>query len=154
MMQPECLCISIHVNQWRIQFGFRGFWYPIQFPPPPPPPPPPPRFRYPMKMKYLVSMGPNYFIFMGNLKIMTPACVCPRHAGAYMFLTLSLYMIMQFLLICMHFSLPSIHVHVCLSVCVWMNIHVSFVSALLTMIKFNMHKRVRILDSWGESCSL
>ena len=42
-----------------------------------------------------------------------------------MFLTLSLYMIMPFLLICMYFSLPSIHVHVCLSVCLCMNIHVS-----------------------------
>ena len=60
---------------------------------------------------------------MGNLKIMTRACM-PRHARACMFLTLSLYMIMQFLLICMYFSLPSIHGHVCLSVCLCMNIHV------------------------------
>ena len=48
----------------------------------------------------------------------------PGHAHACMFLTLSLYMIMQFLLICMYFSLPSKHVHVCLSVCLCMNIHV------------------------------
>ena len=67
-------------------------------------------------------MGPNYFIFMGNLKIMKRACMS-RHARASMFLTLSLYMIMQFLLICMYFSLPSIHVHVCLSVCLCKNIH-------------------------------
>ena len=69
-------------------------------------------------------MGPNYFIFMGNLKIMKRACM-PRHARACMYLTLSLYMIMQFLLICMYFSLPSIHVHVCLSVCLCKNIHVT-----------------------------
>ena len=67
-------------------------------------------------------MGPNYFIFMGNLKIMKRACM-PRHARACMFLT-SLYMIIKFLLICMYFSLPSIHVHVCLSVCLCKNIHV------------------------------
>ena len=67
-------------------------------------------------------MGPNYFIFMGNLKIMKRACM-PRHARACMFLTLSLYMNMQFLLICMYFSLPSIHVHVYLSVCLCKNIH-------------------------------
>ena len=48
----------------------------------------------------------------------------PRHARACMFLTLSLYMIIKFLLICMYFSLPSIHVHVCLSVCLCKNIHV------------------------------
>ena len=60
---------------------------------------------------------------MGNLKIMKRACM-PRHARTCMFLTLSLYMIMQFLLICMYFSLPSIHVHVCLSVCLCKNIHV------------------------------
>ena len=68
-------------------------------------------------------MGPNYFIFIGNLKIMTRACM-PRHARACMFLTLSLYMIVQFLLICMYFSLPSIHAHVCLSFCLCMNMHV------------------------------
>ena len=67
-------------------------------------------------------MGPKYFIFMGNLKIMKRACM-PRHARACMFLTLSLYMIIKFLLICMYFSLPSIHVHVCLSVCMCKNIH-------------------------------
>ena len=66
-------------------------------------------------------MGPNYFIFMGNLKIMKRACM-PRHARACMFLTLSLYMIMQFPLICLY--LPSIHVHVCLSVWLCKNIHV------------------------------
>ena len=48
-----------------------------------------------------------------------PVCM-PR--GACMFLTLSLYMIVQFLLFCMYFNLPSIHV--CLSVCLCMNIHV------------------------------
>ena len=46
-------------------------------------------------------MGPNYFIFMVNFKIMTCACM-PRHARACMFLTLSLYMIMLFLLSCMY----------------------------------------------------
>ena len=51
---------------------------------------------------------------MGNIKIMTCACM-PGHAHACMFLTLSLYMIMQFLLICMYLSLPSKHVHVCLT---------------------------------------
>ena len=46
------------------------------------------------------------------------------HSRLCMFVTLSLYMIMQFLLFCMYFSLPSVHVHACLSVCLCMNIRV------------------------------
>ena len=52
---------------------------------------------------------------MGNFKIMRRACM-PRHARTCLFLTLSLYMIMH-VLNKLSFSLPSIHVHVCPSVC-------------------------------------
>ena len=88
------------------------------------------------KLNTLVSMGPNYFIFMGNLKIMKRAC---------MFLTLSLYMIMQFLLICMYFSLPSKHVHVCLSVCLCRNIHVPVCVCVRASMCVCMHARTYVL---------
>ena len=52
---------------------------------------------------------------MGNFKIMRRACMT-RHARTCLFLTLSLYMIMH-VLNKLSFSLPSIHVHVCPSVC-------------------------------------
>ena len=87
-------------------------------------------------------MGPNYFIFMGNFKIMTRLCM-PRHARAYMFLTLSLYMIMQFLLIWMYYSLPSKHFHVCLSVCLCTDIHVSVCTCVC------MYRRT---DGWMHAC--
>ena len=55
----------------------------------------------------------HLMIFMGNLKIMTRACM-PRHARTRLFLTLSLYMIMH-VLNKLSFSLPSIHVHIYLT---------------------------------------
>ena len=70
--------------------------------------PPPFLKRYLIKCNNLVSMGPTYFIYMGNLKIMTRAYM-PRHARACMFLTLSLYMFMR------QVSIKS--VSVCLLVC-------------------------------------
>ena len=52
---------------------------------------------------------------MENFKIMRRACM-PRHARTCLFLTLSLYMTMH-VLNKLSFSLPSIHVYVCPSVC-------------------------------------
>ena len=78
----------------------------------------PPAFlnRPPIKCNNLVSMGPNYFFLMGNLKLMTRAYM-PRHARACMFLTLSLYMLM-------HVSIKS--VSICLLVCcLYMYMYVS-----------------------------
>ena len=56
-------------KQRRIQFGFRGLE----------PPPYTPFLDILWKWNNLVSMGPNYFIFMGILDIMTCACM-PRHS--------------------------------------------------------------------------
>ena len=53
-----------------------------------------PIFKYINNYPIKCNNGPNYFVFMGNLKIMTCACM-PPHARACMFLKLSLYVLMH-----------------------------------------------------------
>ena len=82
-----------------------------------PPPPPPPTFLDILwKWINLVSMGPNHFIFMGKLKIMTRACHASTCTCIYVSDIISVFR----LLVCRLYM----YMYVCLSVCLCMNIHV------------------------------